>query len=182
MIIVEGPDGAGKTTLILQMQARYGLEVASRVVDKEARAMVNLREWVDRNLAEGLQWKLFDRHRLISETIYGPTLRQYAEDGFANPVNMMLWMRRFYSMRPLIIYCLPPLKVVKANVQDDPDNVVVAGKIESIYQAYAARAAIDNAFSPESTIIWDYTADGREDDPLLALDWAVNFVQQRINA
>lgn len=182
MIIVEGPDGGGKTTLIMQMQDRYGLEVAPRVVDKEARAMVDLKEWVDQNLEQGLQWKLFDRHRLISETIYGPILREYAEDGFADPINMMMWMDRFYQLKPLIIYCLPPLEVVKANVENDPDNQAVAWKIESIYQAYVSRAAIDNTFSPDSVITWDYTRDGMERDPLLALDWAINFMKQRTDA
>ena len=68
MIIVEGPDGAGKTTLIRQLQERWpDLAVAPRVVSKDAEAMVDLQEWVNINLSDGPQYKIFDRHRLISE-------------------------------------------------------------------------------------------------------------------
>jgi hypothetical protein len=182
VIIVEGPDGAGKTTLIRQMQDRYGLRVAPRVVSKETTAMVNLQDWVENNLEEGPQWLLFDRHRLISETIYGPIVRGYAEDGFDSVTGMMLWMKRFYELEPLIIYCMPPLNVVRGNVRNDPDNKAVAWKIEAIYQAYAARAAIDDALSPGSTIIWDYTTDGRETDPLLTLDGRVEMMKRRTHA
>jgi hypothetical protein len=182
VIIVEGPDGGGKTTLIRQMQDRYGLEVAPRVVSKETTAMVDLKQWVEDNLSEGPQWKLFDRHRLISEPVYGPILRQYIEDGFDSMVWMMLQMRRFYEIEPLVVYCMPPLNVVRGNVQNDPDNKAVAWKIEAVYQAYAARAAIDYSLSPGSTIIWDYTADGRELDPLLALDGHVEMMKRRTHA
>lgn len=182
MIIVEGPDGAGKTTLIRQMQDRYGLRVAPRVVSKETTAMVDLQNWVENNLEEGSQWLLFDRHRLVSEAIYGPIVRGYAEDGFDSMVWMMMQTKRFYEIEPLIIYCMPPLNVVRGNVQNDPDNKAVAWKIEAIYQAYAARAAMDHALSPGSTIIWDYTTDGREMEPLLALDGHVEMMKRRTHA
>lgn len=182
MIIVEGPDGAGKTTLISQMVERYDLQVAPRVVSKDANAMVNLRDWVDTNLEEGPQWMIFDRHRLISETIYGPALRQNAEDGFDSLTQMWLWLRKFYELEPLIIYCIPPLDVVKSNTEHDPDNRAVAHKIEAIYQAYVARAALDSIMSPGSVIIWDYTTDGQEQTPLLMLDGHIATMKTRIHA
>lgn len=182
MIIVEGPDGGGKSTLVKQMQDRYGLRVAPRVVSKETTAMVDLKDWVENNLEEGPQWLLFDRHRLISETIYGPIIRGYAEDGFDSVTGMMLWMKRFYELEPLIIYCMPPYRMVSANVRDDPDNTAVAWRIEAIYQAYAARAAMDYALSPGSTVIWDYTTDGRETDPLRLFDGHIEGMKKRTHA
>lgn len=156
MIVVEGPDGAGKTTLIEALQERFDLPVAPRVVTKDTIAMVDLRQWVDHNLDEGFQHTIFDRHRLISEPIYGPVLRVEQEPGF----NQLSWMapriRRFYDLEPIIIYCLPPLDVVRANVTDDPDNTYVAEFIEPIYSAYVTRAAIDKCYSPGMTLVWDY--------------------------
>lgn len=157
MIVFEGPDGAGKTTLIEAFQEAFDTPVAPRVVSKDAEAMVDLQDWVDDNLSQGFQYRIFDRHRLISETIYGPILRGTQQPGF----NQLSWMGprlyRFYELKPVIIYCLPPLEVVKANILNDPDNKVVEEKIEAIYSAYVARAALDHVFSPGIVKIWDYT-------------------------
>ena len=172
MIIVEGPDGAGKTTLIRQLQERYELEVAPRVVSKDTEAMTDLQVWVEDNVQRGFQDLIFDRHRLISEPIYGPILRNKQSPGFTDfPwVSHMLW--RFYKSNPVIIYCLPPLETVKANIANDPDNVVVADKIEAIYAAYAARASIDwGAAHSTNLVVWDYTRDFMlEEDPIQYFD------------
>lgn len=157
MLIFEGPDGAGKTTLIQQFTENFDLEVAPRVVSKEAQAMTDLQVWVDRNLDMGFQYKIFDRHRLISESIYGPVLRHHQSTGF----NDLTWMgpriRRFYDIKPIIIYCLPPLQVVINNIKNDGDNAVVQEHIEAIYTAYVAKAAMDHAHYRGSVHVWDYT-------------------------
>jgi len=156
MLVVEGPDGAGKTTLIKTLQEYLDLPVAPRVVSKDAEAMVDLQSWVDNQLDEGFQPMIYDRHRLISETIYGPILRRAQADGF----NELKWlaprMRRFYELEPVIIYCLPSLETVMSNVIGDINNRVVESKIEAIYAAYVARAALDYSFSPGLVKIWDY--------------------------
>lgn len=155
MIIVEGPDGAGKTTFIRELQDRFpDLEVAPRVVSKDAEAMVDLKQWVEQNVADGFQYKIFDRHRLISETIYGPILRSIQEEGFldANWVNQQMY--QFYKIKPIIIYCLPPLKMVRSNIYDDQDNRVVWDHIESIYAAYVSRMNLD--FIMEKALIFEY--------------------------
>lgn len=183
MIIVEGPDGAGKTTLIKALLERWPfLQLAPRVVSKDAEAMVDLPAWVENNLDHwGEKPMLFDRHRLISETIYGPVLRGSAEQGFDNVVQMMLWMRAFYLCQPIIIYCLPPLEVVKTNIWDDPDNAVVEGKMEAIYQMYCTRAAIDEEATPARVFIYDYTSDGREDDPLATFNGVMRHIERKFS-
>lgn len=157
MLVFEGPDGAGKTTLMNQFQEAFDLPIAPRVVSKDAEAMVDLREWVDQQLDQGFSMTMFDRHRLISEPIYGPILRDEPEAGF----NEMKWlaprMKRFYELKPLIIYCLPPLEVVMKNIESDDDNKVVRQKIKSIYSAYVAKASMDYSFAPTTIKVWDYT-------------------------
>lgn len=160
MIIVEGPDGAGKTTLIKQLQERYNLPVAPRVVNKDTEAMVDLKTWVEDNVTEGFQDMIFDRHRLISEPIYGPIIRGAVEPGFEDLTWMLVQMSRFYACKPVIIYCLPPLEVIKENLEHDIDNQVVWGSIDLIYAAYVARAAIDNMGNYSTVTLWDYTRDG----------------------
>lgn len=157
VIVVEGPDGAGKTTLIEVLKNELDLTVAPRVVSKETKATTNLRLWVDNNLKVGFQPVIFDRYRLISETIYGPALRDTSEEGFDDMHWLAPRLNQFYRLRPIIIYCLPPLETVLTNTKDDPDNTAVVSKIRGIYSAYVARASLDLCFAPGSVYIWDYT-------------------------
>lgn len=178
MIIVEGPDGAGKTTLIKNITEAYpDLEVAPRVVSKETKDLTDLQKWVDHNLAQGFQYKLFDRHRLISEFIYGPVLRRVQRPGFTSGAWVHGSLRRFYMIKPVIIYCLPPLDVVRHNVVGDIDNSKVELHIEQIYTAYLQRASLDVTFA--GALIYDYTRDGVESNPLGVLHQYINRANER---
>lgn len=169
MIIVEGPDGGGKTVLLKQLEVHFDLPVAERVVSKEAEPMVNLQDWVEYNVKQGFQPMLFDRHRLISEAIYGPILRSEAQPGFDDPDWMIEMMTRFYGSKPIIVYCIPSLDTVIDNIKNDPDNLVVRGHIKQIYSAYCARAALD--FQVSKTV-YDYDY---EHDPLDMLFGAISM-------
>ena len=180
IIIVEGPDGAGKTTLIRELSARYNIPIAPRVVSKEAEGLGgNGKAWVEENLAQGFQYTLFDRHRLISEFIYGPVLRTEQEPGFTDMWWVYKSLQRFYSLGPLVIYCLPPLELVRANVLHDDDNSAVAKFIEPIYSSYLHRFAMDT-FAGFNPLVWDYNSDGKELDPLRTFDSAFASIQKRV--
>jgi len=131
-------------------------------VSKDAEAMVDLRQWVDDNLAEGFQYKIFDRHRLISEFIYGPLLRDAQQPGFTDMTNVYHWMNRMAQIQPVIIYCIPPLEIVRANVLRDVENKVVHNRIDGMYTAYVHRAAIDLTGGIFNTIVYDYTQPGED--------------------
>lgn len=161
MIIVEGPDGAGKTTLIKSLQELTGFEVAPRVVSKETKALFDLQVWVEENLDTGDQDIIYDRYRLISEFIYGPVLRVQQQPGFTDLDWTLNMLSQLYELEPIIIYCLPPLDVVKANLANDPDNTQVVNHIEQIYTAYLQRASLDVIMRPTRTILYDYTEDGQ---------------------
>lgn len=159
MIVVEGPDGAGKTTLINYLLENTGnLEVAPRVVSKDAEALVDLRQWVHTNLRVGKQRMIFDRHRLISEPIYGPILRKKLEPGFSDANWFAPALEKFYSIDPLVIYCLPPLKTVWSNVQDDEDNKVVAQQhvLQQVWGAYFNKAMTEGSLRGNCWM-YDYT-------------------------
>lgn len=184
MIIVEGPDGAGKTTLISQLQERYGFEVAPRVVTKGAEAMVDLQLWVEENIEAGFQYRIFDRHRLISEFIYGPLLRKEQQPGFTDLTWSWIQLERLYTrVNPLVIYCLPRLEVVAENVFNSGDeNKVVLEHIEAMYTAYVHRASLDLTFRPMHTFVWDYTRDFMgEEDPLRFFDNKMQYAKERAN-
>lgn len=157
MILVEGPDGAGKSTLIKSLVEVTGFEVAPRVVSKDTKAMLDLKVWVEDNLDLGPHDAIYDRYRLISEFIYGPVLRSTQAPGFDDPDWVLHNLSHLYKNDPIIIYCLPPLDVVRHNLQGDDDNSAVRDFIDAIYTAYLQRAAMDLIMRPHRTIIHDYT-------------------------
>lgn len=157
MIIFEGPDGSGKTTLINEFREQFDIPIAPRVVGKNTEAMLDLRDWVDNNLEEGFQRVIFDRYRLISESIYGPIIRDIQHEGFDDREWLMGRLVKFYNIHPIIIYCLPPLQAVIDNVTDDEDNQMVQPRIRSIYNAYVSRATLDFIMCPAPVFIYDYT-------------------------
>lgn len=179
MLIVEGPDGAGKTTLIEGLKERYGLEVAPRVVSKEAEPMVDLKAWVEDNLEKGFQDLIFDRHRLISHFIYAPIMGRFLGPGLDDFAWLTDAFFQFYAIKPLVIYCLPPRQAVIDNVTGDTDNLVVQATIGRIYDAYHALAAKDMAFAPRMPLVWDYTEADPAGDPLATFDISMKYLFNR---
>lgn len=160
MIVVEGPDGAGKTTLINRLKEDLDLPIAPRVVSKDAEAMVDLRTWVEENTSKGFQPLIFDRHRLISEPIYGTILRDTLEPGFDDKLWLHNMLYRFYAVQPVIIYCLPPFNVVWDNVMSHDDNKIFHTKgkaLQQIWALYLSKAATDHVMRPRLTFFYDYT-------------------------
>lgn len=182
MIIVEGPDGAGKTTLINRLKHVTGFPVAPRVVSQRAEAMVDLKAWVEENLEQGFQTTIYDRHRLISEPIYGPILRDMPEPGFSDVGWMSHRLYELYNVvRPFIIYCLPPLERVQYNVVNgEDDNEVVLTKINKVYSAYVNKAANDVIGHHGLIILYDYT--NEPEDWSQVLQAIKNLAEERVAA
>lgn len=159
MIIIEGPDGSGKTTLVSHLSGKYDIPIAERVVaqDTHPLAGVDLKVWTEKNLKAGLQWQIFDRHRLISEPIYAACMDRKTHAGFDDIQWLTARMIDFTRIHAFIVYCIPPYSVVEKNLQDDEDNTVIWGYAESIYNAYVAAAAGDIARG--QAVRFDYTQD-----------------------
>lgn len=177
MIVVEGPDGAGKTTFIELLSRYTDLPVAPRVVSKNAEAMVDLRQWVHDNIQDGWQELIFDRHRLISEPIYGPVLRDEFEPGFSDLGWFYAMLEAFYKIKPVIVYCLPPFELVWKNVMSDDDNRIFhknGRALRQIWSAYLNKACTDYALG-KHIIIYDYTAD----DPMAYVKRIQSYIDTR---
>lgn len=159
MIIVEGPDGAGKTTLIQQLSHAWGVPIAPRVVATDTSAMVDLCEWTEQNLNRGFHSDvLYDRHRLISDPIYQAAIPTKTPDmRLYRPGWLRSQYERFMQCHPFIIMCLPPRTVVHANLADDPHNEAILPHIDRVYNGYAAALA-QLKTNPRCRVIhYDYT-------------------------
>lgn len=175
MIIFEGPDGGGKSTLAKYISNKLGIEIAPRVVSKEATAMTNLVEWVEDNLNKGFQEVIFDRHRLVSELIYGPTLRAELEPGFDDLEWLGESLYKFYDLNPIIIYCIPPMGTVISNVLQDDDNSIFHDNptwIPKIWSGYTTRYCLDTLIS-DRVFHYDYLNEQNS-----GLDWKAFLASQ----
>lgn len=115
MIIVEGMDNSGKSTLIANISNRFGLKVIKRSGPPQADVTINitLREATQAFMLDTLSFLelnpqvIFDRFPLLSEEVYGPILR----DGSVfqkGTLPAACWLERLRQCNPLIVYCRPP--------------------------------------------------------------------------
>src|SRR5215211_3588455 len=103
LIIVEGPDGSGKTTLIEKLASEFNFPVMPRVVNKDTEAMVDLVKWTEEDLTKGFGPRIYDRHRLISEPIYGSVVRHEMQPGFDDIHWLHAMQANLRAIRPVVI-------------------------------------------------------------------------------
>jgi hypothetical protein len=155
MVIVEGPDGSGKTTLVTQLLARFAdLERAPRpdlIGTRSEGAYEETLAAVVEAAAMVMPPKVYDR-LFLSELIYGDVLR-----GGSNLTRIQI----LYTLSLLdavgcpLIVCLPPLPVVTTNVLESEQLGGVQENIHRLWQLYS----IANQAFP-NVIHYDYTVAG----------------------
>jgi GTPase SAR1 family protein len=147
MVIVEGPDGAGKTTLIRQLAHDTEVPVHEKAVPSTGPDPRTLWDWTHRDMANwGDEVYLYDRHPLVSEYIYGPVIRGHTAEGFDRPSAHGLRLR--LEGQCLLILCLPPAATVRANVANEEIEQMdgVFDRIDTIYGLYNTLRATWNGW------------------------------------
>lgn len=163
MIIVEGPDGSGKTHLVNSLLSAFPhLELHPKFVQSDMSGRGDLINKVAEDMttvAKGYPTHLiYDRHPLISEYIYSTAIGRKLPEGFVHPVARAF--RTGLIKRGIIIVCLPPFEEVEDNV--------FGGRVEQppeirwchtgIYTGY--EAFLVNSPHPDNLYVHDYTRDG----------------------
>lgn len=155
MIVFEGPDGAGKTTLMEELTSQLQIPKAPRASTSEGGPVENLFQWAWNDVRS---WgstsfvQAYDRHPLVSEYIYGPICRGYTDPAFDSFHAHKL--RKYFQHLSFVIFCLPPLDEVTKNVQAAPQMPGVESNISRIYKGYQ-----ETIFRWEGAfVIYDYTA------------------------
>lgn len=161
MIIVEGPDNSGKSTLIQNLLKDYTIELFST-----SKGPIHDLNYFERKILETTQnlefpHLIMDRCSLLSEEIYGPTLRsKNLIDELEYP---SYYRRKLYSSlsqgETFLIYCRPPKPILldfknhqvkEHDTQEHLNNIIL--KAESIIEAY------DTIVGPIANFIYDYTS------------------------
>ena len=161
MIVVEGPDGAGKTKMAERLSMALGVQIEPKAVNNEAQATVDMGEWIDHAISQGFGLRLYDRFSLISELVYSPAMDNEWKPPHQHRGWLSNMLARFYGLEPFIIYCMPAWDIVWKNVQKDETSKVVQNEkvMRRVYKLYEARIAVDLAISQGTIRVWDYEHD-----------------------
>lgn len=158
-IIVEGPDGSGKTTLVNQLVIETKYKRAPRFSHSTGGPMEFLYEATITDMkAQRSERLIYDRYPSISEPIYATTLEGRTLDKRFHSPEYIQARQKFYTHAHLII-CLPPFEVVKSMVQSSDQLEGVKEKIAELYGSYDIFAATIERIFPGKLTVYDRTRD-----------------------
>lgn len=125
MIIVEGMDNTGKTTLIEQLSK--ALRIPTARTGTYPREIRDISHWS--NWAAACPWPLIlDRHPAISDLVYGPIIRK----GTCSTPEMAQAARR----NNFLIYCCPPISEVISTFHVREQMKGTHENLRALYQEY----------------------------------------------
>jgi hypothetical protein len=159
VIIVEGPDGAGKSTLVSQLCEHFDLKQGERgTTDRSRLYEVTVPDTFNAlcQAVEGRQpAKIWDR-LYYSELVYADLVGRPVEFNAAQQVHIQTMIE---ALRCPIILCMPPLGVIRANVANEARSQMkgVRENIDQIYDRYLD--LFQGQHLPDHTILYDYTYD-----------------------
>lgn len=141
MIIIEGMDNTGKTTLIQQLQKEFKLPTAR--TGTYPRSLEDIIQW--HNWANACpKQPIVDRHPAISDLVYGPIIRDHTystqDEAFS--------ARRHH----FLVFCCPPLLTIRSTYADREQMAGTHDNLDRLYYAYQ-----DLMMNLEPDFIYDFT-------------------------
>lgn len=173
MIIVEGPDGSGKTTLAKRLHEDLnarGLNVSLNVSKGDV-PQDPLGKALDA-IADSLRWRhdpskfrpvIYDR-LVLSEVVYGRILRESWQAGL-NPQAASLLLGMMGDLRTPLIFCMPPAEQIVENALRSEQLGGVKENLEEICDYYSqifhilyeGRNDTAKTGNTPELFVWDYT-------------------------
>lgn len=161
MIIVEGPDGAGKTTLVERLCEQFGLDVGERATSDRDKLYEVTRQDTYTALSDELSGRepayVWDR-LYFSELVYYSVVGRKCE--FSTEEQQFI-ERQLALFRCPVIWCMPKLDVVLNNVAAEKHQMKgVRENIEKIWAEYRAISQVYAARDSRTvSTCFDYTGE-----------------------
>lgn len=133
-VIIEGPDGAGKTKLLHQLLNKYReYQIAPRACSSLGGPLSGEGMIAYLDLYGRLDGHIYDRHPAVSGAVYDAVLSRTTPDN----VGMRLQGTFHWILENTkVIYCRPPMDVVVKAVHSKPQLDGVARNIYQIVDTY----------------------------------------------
>lgn len=152
IIVVEGCDGSGKTTLIERaregQRERYFLTVRASRYPPNVKTALQYLQWIKHQRDLDL---ILDRIHFVSDRVYGPILRN--ENLFKDfPIEFGL------QDVSAIVYARPPIETIRANLEKTQQMKGVAEHIDEVIEKYDVLMKMLEA-KGRKVIQYDYTND-----------------------
>ena len=133
-VIIEGPDGAGKTKLLHQLLSKYRRhQIAPRTCSSLGGPLSSDGMIAYLDLYGCLGGHIYDRHPSISGAVYDAVLSRTAPDNVGTRLQETFhWILE----NARVIYCRPPMDVVVKAMHSKPRLDGVARNIYQIVDTY----------------------------------------------
>lgn len=148
ILIIEGIDGSGKSTLVRDLRSLINGVFLSTSGPPGDQQLYRETMWIQQKPSDTTL--VLDRFRLTSELVYGPLLRGSSR---VDKSYVLDWFRAF---EPIFVLCDPGLTEVRSNIIEGKHLEGVADRIPAIYEAYQ-RLCIEIDENHTRTYIYDYT-------------------------
>lgn len=120
IIIIEGPDGSGKTTLANQLSRQTGYKIIHRTRPKtEEEKAIMMDEYLQ--IIRSRENVIFDRS-WYSEMVYGPVMRDASVISYSQMYDLE---RRLMKVGAMIIYCTDAKPVLWARCQERGEDYIL---------------------------------------------------------
>lgn len=134
LIIVEGCDGSGKSTLVqkLRRELPYNWVCQSQGYPRTAENASRGAQWLEAAPPEF--FIICDRHPLLAERVYGPIIRNeniFLGTAFEDMENVLDFLHG-----ALVIYCRPPITVIEQGVRTQRQMEGVSTHLRSLVSEY----------------------------------------------
>lgn len=156
MIVIEGCDGTGKTSLIQRLSKDLKIPIHERASSSREGPRADLYEWAVRDVGtwEDQPIALYDRHPFISEYIYGPIIRGFVDDRFFSLEALQITRR--FATNAMVILCDPGDDEVKHNLTSSTDNQM-GGVLDNHRLILMSYRSLFHYWPGNWVRQWDYT-------------------------